>query len=179
MFATFVAIVLAVASLALIAYLVRLIWRAAFPSVRPIFERQRIDRYVARARRGDECLQRGALDEALGEFQAALYPHIARDRALAQTVISHHVGLLSRFIAAADHLHGERVRLMSLAKADKLFQERAILQRRYLTVLQGGSKQRLRELDRQLGSNTRELQNTLSKLAEEITAERGAAVRYH
>jgi hypothetical protein len=178
MLATFVAIVLAVASLAVISYVLRLVWRAAFPSLRPLFERQRIDRYVARARRGDECLQKGELDAALAEFQAALYPHVARERALAQAVINHHVGLLSRFIAAADHLHGERVRLMSLAKADRLFQERIALQRRYLTVLQGGSRQRLREIDHQLGSNTRELRTTLAKLAGEIKAERGG-VRYH
>ena len=178
MFATIVAIVLAVASLALIAYVVQLLWRAAFPSLRPLFERQRIERYVARARQGDECLRKGELDAALAQFQAALYPHVARDRSLAQAVLNHHVGLLSRFIAAADHLHGERVRLMSLAKADRLFQERGALQRRYLTVLQGGSRQRLRELDRQLSSNTRELQATLAKLAGEIKADR-AAERYH
>jgi hypothetical protein len=179
MFATLVAIVLAVASLALISYLLILLWRAAFPSVRPLFERQRIDRYVARARRGDEYLQRGALDEALSEFQAALYPGVARDRSMAQTVINHHVGLLSRFIAAADHLQGDRVRSMSLAKVDRLFQERIALQRRYLTVVQGGSRQRLREIDKQLSANTRELQSTLAKLSHEITADRGGAVRYH
>ena len=173
------AIVLVLLSLGLVFYLGRLVWQAARVPVSALFERQRMDRYLAHARRGDEYLQGGELARALAEFEAAFCPHPARDRAAAQAVINHHIGLLSRLIAAADHLQGERVRLISLAKADRLFQERNVLQRRYLTLLQSGSRQRLRELERDFRANTRELRAALANLAAEITAAQRSARYQH
>jgi hypothetical protein len=180
MFMTLIALVLLGASLALVFYLAGLLWRAASLPLGPVLERKRMERYVARARRGDELLGRGEVGPAMAELQGALYPHLVRDRALAQLVLRHHTGLLSRYIAAADHLHGDRVRLISLAKADRLLQERGALQRRYLTVAQGGKRQRLRELEREFRANTQELRATLALLAEEIGEARGEArFQYH
>jgi hypothetical protein len=168
MFTTVIAILLLVASLGLVYFLAGLLWRAASVPLGPAWERWRMERYTGRARRGDELLRQGAVGPALGEFRAALCPYLARDRALAQVIQRHHTGLLSRFIAAADHLQGDRVRLISLAKADRLLQERGALQQRYLTVRQGGSRQRVRELEGEFRANTRELRATLAALAEEI-----------
>ena len=180
MFTTIIAVLLLGASLGLVFYLGRLIWQAASLPLGPVLERKRMEHYVARAKRGDELLGQGQIGPALAEFEGALYPHLVRDRALAQIVLRHHTGLLSRYIAAADHLHGDRVRLISLAKADRLLQERGALQRRYLTVAQGGTRERRRELDREFRANTRELRATLGVLAEEISAARKEAkVQYH
>ncbi len=167
---TLIAIVLVIVSLVLGYFLTSLLWQAARVPVGALFERQRIERCVARARLGDACLERGEIAAALAEFEAAFYPHPVRDRASAQAVMNHHTGLLSRLIAAADHLQGERVRLISLAKADRLFQERNALQKRYLTLVQSGSRQRLRELDNEVRANTRELRATLASLAAEIAS---------
>lgn len=173
------AVVLVFLSLALAFYLARLVWQAARAPIGALFERQRMGRYVAHARRGDEYLQSGDLGRALAEFEAAFYPHPARDRATAQAAINHHIGLLSRLIAAADHLQGQRVRLISLAKADRLFQERNVLQRRYLTLLQSGSRHRVRELERDFRANTRELRTAMANLAAEITAAHRSARYQH
>lgn len=180
MFNVVLAIILLGASVALVAYLGGLIWRAASLPLSPVLERKRMERHVAHAQRGDELLAQGEVAGALVEFQAALYPALVRDRALAQVVLRHHTGLLSRYIAAADQLHGDRVRLLSLAKADRLLQERGVLQRRYLTVAQGGPRERLRELEREFRANTHELRATLAVLAEEIGEGRPEArFQYH
>jgi hypothetical protein len=178
MLITLAAIALLAGALGIGVYLIRLVWLAARPSIGTLFERRRIERYVAHAHLGDELLRRGELEPALAEFEAAFYPHVARDRAAAQAVVHHHTGLLSRLIAAADHVQDQRVRLMSLAKADRLLQERSVLQRRYVTLLQSGSRQRLREIDAQFRANTRELRAALASLSAEILSAKGA-VRYH
>jgi hypothetical protein len=67
---------------------------------------------------------------------------------------------------------------MSLAKADRLFQERNVLQGRYLTLLNSGSRRRLQDLDRELRANAKELRSALANLTHEITTVE-EAVRYH
>ena len=69
------------------------------------------------------------------------------------------------------------MRLISLAKADRLFHERAALQQRYVALRQSGSRQRLRQLEQDFRANTRELRATLNALSAEIASTR--AVRYH
>jgi hypothetical protein len=164
-------------SVGVLVYLGSVLWGAARAPVGAFLERQQFERHAARALRGDRYLRDGALTEALGEFEAALYPHPPQSPGMARTVANHHTGLLSRLMAAADSVQGERVRLISLAKADRLFHERAALQTRYLALRQSGSRQRLRALEQEFRANTRELRATLSALAAEIAASR--AVRYH
>ena len=48
------------------------------------------------------------------------------------------------------------MRLISLAKADRLFRERAALQQRYVALRQSGSRQRSRQLEQDFRANTRE-----------------------
>jgi hypothetical protein len=172
------AIVLLVVSLALVYYVGNLLWQAARVPLGKLIERRRAERYIDRARRGDRHLENGSLRAALREYEAAFCPYPARDSDVARALTNHHTGLLSRFIAAADHLQGERVRLISLAKADRLFQERTVLQRRYLTLVNSGSRRRLQEVDRDLRANAKELRNALANLTEEITTVEDA-VRYH
>jgi hypothetical protein len=172
------AVVLLVVSLTLVYYLASLLWQAARLPLGALFERRRAERYIDRARRGDRHLENGSLGPALHEYEAASCPYPARDREVARALSNHHTGLLSRFIAAADHLQGERVRLMSLAKADRLFQERNVLQGRYLTLLNSGSRRRLQDLDRELRANAKELRSALANLTHEITTVE-EAVRYH
>jgi hypothetical protein len=172
------AIVLLVVSLALVYYVTTLLWHAARFPLGKMLERRRAERYFDHARRGDRYLENGSLRAALREYEAAFCPHAARDTDLARAISNHHTGLLSRFIAAADHLQGKRVRLMSLAKADRLFQERSVLQRRYLTLVNSGSRRRLQAADRELRANAKELRSTLATLTQEITTVEDA-VRYH
>jgi hypothetical protein len=163
-------------SIGVLVYLGGMVWGAARSPVGAFLEQRQFERHVAHAQRGDRCLQDGALASALRAFEAALYPYPPRSAAMAKAIANHHTGLLSRLIAAADHVQGERVRLMSLAKADRLFHERAALQHRYLALRQSGSRQRLRALEQELRVNTRELRATLSALTAEIASAR--AVRY-
>lgn len=163
-------------SIGVLVYLGGMLWGAARGPVGAFLERQQFERHVAHAQRGDRCLREGALAPALSAFEASLYPYPPRSAAMAKAIANHHTGLLSRLIAAADHVQGERVRLMSLAKADRLFHERAALQHRYLALRQSGSRQRLRALEQDLRTNTRELRATLSALTAEIASAR--AVRY-
>lgn len=168
------AIVLGSLAVGLVIYVLRLLLHALPGSIGDFLERQRLRRYVARAADGDALLQHGAVEEALTVFRASFYPYPATTRAMAQSVLAHHTGLLSRFIAAADHLHGERVRLLSLAKADRLFDERKALQRKYLEARERGGRERQREIERALRANAREVRLTLRALTAEITARRDA-----
>ena len=131
-------------------------------------ERRRFEHYVARAARGDRLLQEGAVGAARAVFQAALYPYPVRTMALVDPVLQHHTALLSRLFAAADPVQGERLRLMSLAKTDRLLLQRRQLQRRLVTLQQSGSRQRLSDLEREFRQNTQELRSALAALSQEI-----------
>ena len=133
-----------------------------------IMERRRLARYVARARAGDRQLEAGQLHSALAKFQAAFYPDPAQNQELAEAIRKHHTGLLTRLLAAADQVDTGGVRLMSLARADRLFQERDALQRRYFSARSSGRS--LQETKRDFIANTNEVRSTLSELAAEITA---------
>jgi hypothetical protein len=163
-------------SIGVLVYLGGMVWGAASLPVGVFLERQQFERHVAQAQRGDRCLREGALAQALSAFEAALYPYPPRSAAMAKSIANHHTGLLSRLIAAADQVQGERVRLISLAKADRLFHERAALQQRYVALRQSGSRQRRRAVEQELRTNLRELRATLSALTAEIASTR--AVRY-
>lgn len=163
-------------SIAVLVYLGGMLWGAARGPFGAFVERQQFERHVAHAQRGDRFLREGATSQALSEFEAALYPHPPQSSAMAKAIANHHTALLSRLIAAADQVQGQRVRLISLAKADRLFHERAALQRRYVALRSSGSRQRLRALEQELRANTRELRATVSALTAEIAGAR--AVRY-
>jgi hypothetical protein len=177
MLVALIGIAVVAVSLGVLGYLGNVLWGAARTPLRTFFERQQFERHVARAQRADQLLQDGDVAGALAELEAALYPHPPHAAAMARAITNHHTGLLSRLMAAADSMQGPRVRLISLAKADRLFHERAALQQRYVALRQSGSRQRLRQLEQDFRANTRELRATLSALSAEIATTR--AVRYH
>lgn len=166
------ALLLLAVSAAVVVYLGSLLFQALPAQWTVALEQKRVQRYVARAAAGDRHLKEGSVERALAEFQNAVYPHLVTTRTLAQAIINHHTGLLSRFIATADHNHNERVRLLSLAKADRLFDERHALQKQYLSTRGSKNSQREREIGRLFDANTRELQGTLAALVSEIRSKR-------
>lgn len=173
------ALLLGAVSLALLAYLVAIIAGALGAPLGGYLERQRFTQSVARAERADELLQQGRLDEGLALLRRSFHLTTVRRQALAGAVANHHTGLLSRLIALTSEAQGGTVRLLSLAKADRLLGERAALQKRYLALAQSGSPQKRRDVRRQLETNRRELEATLGKLIEEVRAARVEQTRYH
>jgi hypothetical protein len=166
------------ASIGLLLYLVALLFSAASLPLGGWLERRRFARYVARARRCDVLIQQGHADFALRQLRAAFYLHAVSSRSLAMSVANHHTGLLSRLISMTSDLHDGTVRLLSLAKTDRLLTERSELQRRYFAVRQGARKDRLREIQVQLRANSRDLEAALGQLLTEARAVRKPA-QYH
>ena len=180
MFSSLLAILLVAGSVALLLFIISLLFNAVhFPLGRAI-ERRRFAQSQERSRRGDKLLQDGDVLRALEEFRKAFYlDAIVSDRTLLSPVHNHHTGLLSRLIAVTDEVQGGTVRLMSLAKADRLLSERSDLQRRYFRARDGnGSAGHPRELYRKLRQNRRDLQLCLRQLVGEIAASR-AEERFH
>lgn len=157
-------------SVGVLLYLLGLLFNAASLPLGGFLERQRFARHVARARRGDALLRRGQTEEALRELRAAFYLAAVGNRALAGSVANHHTALLSRLLAMTADLQGGSVRLLSLAKTDRLLGERSELQRRYFAARQGGSRARVREIQTQLHANGRELATVLEQLIVEVRA---------
>lgn len=165
--ALFATLVIAI-SFAVLWYLGSLIFQAASLPLGNLLERQRFARHVARARRGDELMQDGAIEEALGEIRSAFYLYAIYNRSLASSVANHHTGLVARLIAITSDLQGGGVRLLSLAKTDRLLSERSELQRRYFAARQGAPRERLREIQHRLAMNSRELDAALQQLIAEV-----------
>jgi hypothetical protein len=94
------------------------------------------------------------------------------------SVANHHTGLLSRLISMTSALQDGSVRLLSLAKTDRLLTERSELQRRYCAARQSPRKDRVRELRSQLHSNSCDLDAALEQLIAEARALRQPE-RYH
>ena len=172
------ATILVFVSIGLLLYLIGLLFNAASLPLGTLLERQRFTRYVARARRCDALMQQGHTEEALRQLRAAFYLYAVSNRALASDVANHHTGLLSRLISITSDVQGGTVRLLSLAKTDRLLSERSELQRRYFAVRQSSRSQRLRELPQQLRENSRELEAALQQLVAEVRAAKQPP-RYH
>jgi hypothetical protein len=179
MFSAVFALVLVAASVALLLFIVSLLFNAIHLPLGGAIERRRFAQSQERARRGDKVLGNGDVPRALEEFRKAFYlDAIVSDRTLLAQVHNHHTGLLSRLIAVTEEVHGG-IRLMSLAKADRLLNERTDLQRRYFRARDGNlSAGQPRELYGKLRTNRHELQLCLRQLVGEIATQR-AGERYH
>ncbi len=173
-----VATLLVLASLGLLLYLVGLLFNAASLPLGGWLERRRFARYVSRARRCDAFIQQGRTDQALRHLQSAFYLHEVSTRALASSVANHHTGLLSRLISMTSDLQDGTVRLLSLAKTDRLLTERSELQRRYFAARQSPRRDRIRDLRAQLHANSRELHSAVEQLIAEARSLRQPP-RYH
>jgi len=166
------------ASVGLLLYLTTLLFNAVSLPLASVVERQRFARYVARARRCDSLMQQGDLEQALRQLRAAFYLYLVSNRNLASTIANHHTGLLSRLISITSDLQGGSVRLLSLAKTDRLLTERSELQRMYFASRQGSRGTRVRDLQQQLRQNGRDLEAALEQLIAEVRAARQPQ-RYH
>lgn len=165
-------------SVGLLLYLLRLLFNAASFPVGTWLERYRFGRCVARARRCDALVRQGQTDLAWRYLRDAFCLHPVSDRALAMSVANHHTGLLSRLISMTSDLHNGSVRLLSLAKTDRLLTERSELQRRFLAARQSPRQHALVELRAQLRANSRDLASTLEQLVAEARAVRQTP-QYH
>jgi hypothetical protein len=166
------------ASIGLLLYLVGLLLNAASLPLGGWMERRRFARYVARAHRCDAFMKQGRTDQALRQLRAAFYLHEISNRSLATSVANHHTGLLSRLISMTSEMQDGSVRLLSLAKTDRLLTERSELLRRYFAARQSPRQGRVRELRSQLHANSRDLSAALEQLIAEARALR-QPVRYH
>jgi hypothetical protein len=169
------AVLVVSASIGLLLYVVGLLLNAASLPLGGWMERRRFARYVARARRCDAFMKQGDTDQALRQLRAAFYLHEVSNRLLATSVANHHTGLLSRLLSMTSALQDGPVRLLSLAKTDRLLTERSELQRRYFAARQSPRPGRVRELRHQLHANSRDLNAALEQLMAEARAVRQPA----
>lgn len=155
----------------LLVYLVRLLIGAAGIPTQSAFERFGFRRCVERARQADQLIACGDTNRALPLLRQAFHLQITKDLKLAGTIANHHSGVLSRLINIVAESHGGTVRLLSLAKVDKLLNERRELQRSHIAARQSpGKQQRVRELTVRLEANRRELEPALEQLIAEVAA---------
>jgi len=172
------ATVLVFISVGILLYLIALLFNAASLPLGSWLERQRFARHVTRARAADMLLERGEIEAALQTLGTAFYLHTVSGRGLASDVANHHTGLLSRLLSISAEVQGGTVRLLSLAKTDRLLSERSELQRRYFAARQSGRADRVREAEQQLRTNAQDVAAALQQLVAEVHAVRQPA-RYH
>lgn len=170
--------ILVALSVAVLAYFSALLFGAVRQPLAQATEQRRIARHLARANRCDELLESGQIEPALREIQATFYLYPLDDQRLGAKVANLHTGLLSRVIAITSE-GSEGVRLLSLAKTDRLLGERAVLQKRYFASRQSGAPGAVRRLDRDLAMNAQELARALDQLVEEALAARRQRERLH
>ena len=120
--------------------------------------------------RGDAHLQARQVDAALREFEPAFCLLIVRaDPRLAEQIGRHHVGLLSRLLSVADDLPQGRVRLLALAKVDRLLDRRGEMQRAYLQLRNRPLRDGRRlQLERELRRNARDTRGAVRELVSDL-----------
>jgi hypothetical protein len=141
----------------------------AGPALRAI-ERARFARRLARAARGDSLLKGRRLDAALREIEQAFCTFTIRaDPRLREQVAAHHTGLLSRVLTILEDLPHGRVRLLSLAKVDRILQRRDELT---LALLQLQSRSwrdgRRIQLERELRRTAHDLRAAVRELMADV-----------
>jgi hypothetical protein len=165
-----VALVLLPLALALIAGLITLLARPLLAPALAGLERARLQRCLARSARGDALLQGRQVEAALREFEAAFCLVIVRgDARIAEQITRHHTALLARLLSVADDLPAQRVRLLALAKVDRLLDRRGEMQRAYLQLrsrpLRDGRRM---QLERELRRNARETRGAVRELIADL-----------
>jgi hypothetical protein len=165
-----VALVLLPVALTLAGGLIVLLARPlAGPAVAAL-ERARFRRCLARAARGDAHLENQQVEVALRELEAAFCLITVRaDARLAEQIARHHTGLLSRLLSVADELPQQRVRLLALAKVDRLLDRRGEMQRAYLQLRNRPLRDGRRlQLERELHRNARDMRAAIRELIADL-----------
>ena len=134
--------------------------------------------YVERAEAGDRMLEAGDVEGALRAFESAFFPFPATTAELSRLVDRHHMGLLNRLLVASEAGTDGSVRLLSLAKVDRMIDERKKLELAYLGARQQGDWSQRISLRQRLRNSTSEIRSALGGLADEIRKVRRSAV-YH
>lgn len=159
-----------VISIGVTGYLITLLLSAAAEPLQSFWEWRRFATHQRRVRQFDGLLKLGATHEALRQLRISFFLEAVREPPLAAEIINHHAAVLARMISLTNEICGGSVRLLSLAKADRLLTERNELQRRYLRAYQASQSTRLRDLLQELECNRRELEQALDQLFAEVTA---------
>lgn len=151
------------------AILVLLLHPLVGPALRAI-ERARFARMLARAARADSNVKARRVDAALRDLEQAFCLFTIRsDPRLIEQIVAHHTGLLSRFLTVADALPHGRIRLLSLAKVDRLLDRRGDLQRALLQLRNRSWRDGRRiQLERELRRNARETRAALRELVADL-----------
>src|SRR5512144_225639 len=165
-----VALVLLPLALALIVGLVLLLAGPLLSPLAAAAERARVRRRRLRAARADGLLKAGDVEGALREIEAAFCIMVVRaDPRLVEEIGRHHTGLLSRLLTMADGSPQPRVRLLALAKVDRLLDRRAEMQRAHLQLRNRSIRDGRRiQLERELRRNARDTRAAVRELIADI-----------
>ena len=155
---------------AILWYILMLVARATNLPLGKWFASWRLARCVAHATAADRLIEAGNRDAALVEIRRAFFLAFVADREIAARVTNHHTGLLSRMLALTADRGDEAVRLLSLAKVDRLLSERAALLRRLSTLRQSGTRAAGADATERLRRNSGDLEQALDQLVAEIRA---------
>jgi hypothetical protein len=176
-----VGVVFLLGGLALAGVLLMLLTRPLITPALGAIERARLAQRLARAARADSQLRAGDVRGALRELEQAFCLFTVRvDASVADQIVAHHTGLLARCLTVADALPSERVRLLALAKVDRLLDRRREMQRALLQ-LRGRSARDARrlQLERELGRNASALRLAVRELLADLEMHRSRRVQRH
>jgi hypothetical protein len=165
-----VALVLVPIATGLVALVLYLLARPLLAPGISALERLRLGRAIARASRCDAHLTAGRLDAALRELEQSFSLMTVRgDPSTLEQLTAHHVGLLSRALAIADTGPVGRVRLLAVAKVERLLDRRHAMLRAALQ-LQGrpaGDARRV-QIARELARNGRSIRAAVRELTADL-----------
>ena len=176
-----VGLVLLLCGLAVVGALLMLLTRPLVAPALGAIERARLAQRLARAARADAHLRAGDVRPALRELEQAFCLFTVRvDAGVADQITAHHTGLLSRCLSVADALPSERVRLLALAKVDRLLDRRREMQRALLQ-LRGRSTRdgRRLQLERELGRNAGAVRVAVRELLADLELHRTRRASLH
>ena len=174
------ALVLVPLALAITAALLTLFARPLVVPALAALERQRLRRSLAHAARVDAHLQAGQPEAALREIEGSFCLMTVRaEPRLVEQIARHHAGLVSRLLAVADDLPRQRVRLLALAKLERLLARRGEMQRAYLQLASRPFRDtRRRQLHRELRRNAHLIRSAVRELIADLQVLSGRKVAY-
>jgi hypothetical protein len=177
--ATIFGILFSIAGVGVLVYLLRILTAAFSQSFGGVFEKAAFHHCSTRCARGDELFEKGDHVGAMQAFSEAFFLRpIRQDADLLSEIANYHTGLLSRLLTIADELGKGRVRLLSLARTDRLLAERLEIQLDYFRATKRGDRERLRDIDRRLRENQSQVRTVITRLVEEIRSSE-ERVMYH
>jgi hypothetical protein len=165
-----VALILLPVALALGVGIVVLLARPLVAPVIAAAERWWFRRCVTHGLRGDARLRERQVEPALREMEQAFCMLIVRaDPRLPDQIGRHHAGLLARLLTVADDLPQGRVRLLALAKVDRLLDRRTEMQRAYTQLRTRPFRDARRlQLERELRRNARDTRVAVRELIADL-----------